>query len=179
MSLEPERGIHAASTLPGLRTSKRQESSDPNNSFRRSLHFGTRWQSGARHRFRPHHAALKRPRFSCAQKRRRRGALPAQSKTIAEFARFRGSLHDFETGYRGHKRFNILDCGGKRSATPLLSARRAFKTSTFLVRSKASSTLAFCRRSPRGRPKGETARAGELAVNPESKIQNPKSWSHG
>jgi hypothetical protein len=35
----------------------------------------------------------------------------------------------------------LLDCGGKRSATPLSYARRRFETSTLLMRSKAPSTF--------------------------------------
>jgi hypothetical protein len=47
---------------------------------------------------------------------------------------------DFEPAI-GHERASILDCGGKRSATPLSSARCGFEASTVLLRSKAPSTL--------------------------------------
>jgi hypothetical protein len=41
-----------------------------------------------------------------------------------------------------------LDCGGKRSATPLSHARKSFASSLFLVCPKAPSPLPLCRRSP-------------------------------
>ena len=43
----------------------------------------------------------------------------------------------------------VLDCGGKRSATPLLHARKSFASSLFPVRPKAPSPLPLCRRTPK------------------------------
>ena len=43
----------------------------------------------------------------------------------------------------------ILDCGGKRSATPLSHAREFFASVKFPVRPKAPSPLPLCRRSPK------------------------------
>jgi hypothetical protein len=53
--------------------------------------------------------------------------------------------------FGGHRpaRQRVLDCGGKRSATPLLHARKALASRIFLVRPKAPSPLPLCRRSPK------------------------------
>jgi hypothetical protein len=50
---------------------------------------------------------------------------------------------------RWNSRQRVLDCGGKRSATPLSHARKVFASSNALVRPKAPSPLPLCRRSPR------------------------------
>ena len=42
----------------------------------------------------------------------------------------------------------VMDCGGKRSATPLSCGRRCSKVRGSRVRAKAPSPLALCRRSP-------------------------------
>src|ERR1035441_11108000 len=42
-----------------------------------------------------------------------------------------------------------MDCGGKRSATPLSHTRKASASSRVLVRAKAPSPLPLCRRTPR------------------------------
>jgi hypothetical protein len=46
-------------------------------------------------------------------------------------------------------RQRVLDCGGKRSATPLLHARKSFVSIIFLDRPKAPSPLPLCRRTPK------------------------------
>jgi hypothetical protein len=45
-------------------------------------------------------------------------------------------------------RERVLDCGGKRSATPLSHARKSFAVRIFFIRPKAPSPLPLCRRSP-------------------------------
>jgi len=54
-----------------------------------------------------------------------------------------GALQDAARGSGGHRstRQPVLDCGGKRSATPLSPARKPFASRMFLVRPKAPSPL--------------------------------------
>ena len=54
-----------------------------------------------------------------------------------------GALQDAARGSGGHRstRQRVLDCGGKRSATPLSPARKPFASRMFLVRPKAPSPL--------------------------------------
>ena len=51
----------------------------------------------------------------------------------------------------------VLECGGKRSATPFSQAEHGLEISSRPVRSKAPSPLALCRRSPRHRSEYGTA----------------------
>ena len=74
---------------------------------------------------------------SRGRKRRRRCALPAQSKTLA---RSRGAV-------RASRR--VVDCGGKRSATPLSCARQALGGSWASRAGESAVAAALCRRSPR------------------------------
>ena len=60
-----------------------------------------------------------------------------------------GQCHFVWSSVRSRKVRRVMDCGGKRSATPLSHAWKASASSRVLVRAKAPSPLPLCRRTPR------------------------------